>query len=146
MNNISTRLHLDKRIDTLNEYKQFEPNWEDKTVLVVEDVLSNFQLIEAYLAYTKVNIIHAVNGLQALEIVKNNPSINMVLMDIRLPLLDGLAASSQIRKTHPHLPIIAETAFAMPTDRDLCIEAGCNDFISKPFWKHQLLDVMAQYF
>ncbi len=120
-------------------------DWFGKTVLIVEDTPSNFQLIETYLSRTGVNIIHVDNGSKALEIVEHKDSIDLIVMDIRLPEMNGLIATRKIREKNSSIPIIAQTAYAMDTDRELCLSAGCNEFIPKPFRKHELLDVLANY-
>jgi two-component system cell cycle response regulator DivK len=120
-------------------------DWFGKTVLIVEDTPSNFQLIETYLSRTGVTIIHVDNGSKALEIVEHKESIDLIVMDIRLPEMNGLIATRKIREKNSSIPIIAQTAYAMDTDKELCLSAGCNEFIPKPFRKHELLDVMANY-
>lgn len=120
-------------------------NWFGKTILIVEDTISNFQLLETYLSRTGVKIIHADNGYKAIEIVQDNESIDLIVMDIRLPEMNGLIATRKIREINSSIPIIAQTAYAMDTDRELCLNAGCNEFIPKPFRKHELIDVLANY-
>ncbi|MBS4059125.1 MAG: response regulator [Bacteroidetes bacterium] len=120
-------------------------NWLGKTILIVEDTTSNFQLLETYLSRTGVNIIHVDNGYKALEILENKETIDLIVMDIRLPEMNGLIATRKIREKNSSIPIIAQTAYAMDTDRELCLNAGCNEFIPKPFRKHELIDVMANY-
>jgi PAS domain S-box-containing protein len=110
---------------------------KDKTILVAEDENSNFTLLEELLSGLDINIIRALNGVEAVETCKSTP-IDIVLMDIKMPIMDGYEATKQIRKFKPYLPIIAQTAYSEAIDKNKAIACGCNDFISKPF-KRELL-------
>ena len=109
-----------------------EHDWSHHAILIVEDDTINFKVIEAMLRDTKVKVIHADNGLRAIELVSLNPAIDLVLMDVHLPVMSGLEATEKIMKINPALPIIAQTANAMSDDMEKCLEAGCIDYISKP--------------
>ncbi len=113
--------------------------WDDKLILVVEDDETNFKYIEAALKPTKVKILHTISGNKAIELSLKNPTINLVLMDLRLPDINGLEATQSIKKMRDNLPIIAQTANAFREDRSKSIEAGCDDFIAKPFDEKKLL-------
>jgi PAS domain S-box-containing protein len=108
---------------------EFEPN---KTLLIAEDDDSNFMLLEILLSDTGINIIRAGNGMEAIEICKSNPNINLVLMDIKMPIMDGYKATKHIKEFRPHLPIIALTAYSTENDKNEALTSGCSDFISKP--------------
>ena len=101
-----------------------------KKILVAEDNDSNFILmtyiLKKYYAYER-----AKNGKEAVDLVNSN-TYDLVLMDIKMPVMDGLEATKAIRANHPDLPIIALTANAFDSDRQLALDAGCNDFLSKP--------------
>jgi len=116
-----------------------------KTVLVVEDVESNYLYIEALLKKLKIKIIWAKNGNEGINFCKENPKIDLVLMDILLPEINGYEATKQIKKFRPNLPIIAQTAFAMYGDSEKAFEAGCDDYIAKPIKKQLLLDLVNKY-
>jgi len=121
-------------------------NWQTKTILIVEDVKVSFDLLTKFMAETKVNILHAADGDIAVKLCIENNSIDLVLMDIQLPTIDGLEATSIIKKSKPNLPIIAQTANAMADDRRTIIEAGCDDYIAKPINKSELLDKIDSQF
>merc|ERR1711991_317008 len=104
----------------------------DKTILVVEDVESNFQLLSTYLKRTNVKIIWAMNGKEAVNIMESNNEIDLILMDMQMPVMNGYEATKIIKKKHPKIPIIAETAFALAGDREKILNAGCDDYVSKP--------------
>lgn len=120
--------------------KNMEYIWTDKTILVAEDDATNKILIEAILKSTGARLLFAVTGQSVIDTVGQEPAIDLIVMDIRMPGLNGLEATKIIRKTHPNLPILAQTAFAFEHDRQKAINAGCNDYISKPFKKIQLLE------
>ena len=106
---------------------------------MVEDKEINFLYIEELLSSTNINIIRASNGSEVIELTKNCPEICLVLMDIKLPKIDGLVLAKQLKQIRPYLPIIAQTAYAMSNDRKRAIEAGFDDYITKPINKNILL-------
>ncbi len=110
-----------------------EYNWKNRTVLVAEDDEMSFRYIELVLSRrTNINIIWAINGQQAVEYCRLNQHIDVVLMDLQLPVFDGLEAIRQIRTFNPHIPIIVQTANAMNDEYDKCIEAGSDGYVTKP--------------
>lgn len=119
-------------------------NWESKTILVAEDEDVNYTLIETLLKPTKVNLLRAITGLEAIDMCLNK-DVNLVLMDVKLPELDGLEASRRIKKYRDTLPIIAQTAYAMTSDEDSCLKAGCDAYISKPIISEPLLKLIDQF-
>lgn len=119
--------------------------WKNKTVMIVEDVPSNYQLLAAYLARTGARIIHFDFGLPAFELLKSDNNIDLVLMDLRLPDLNGISVTRLIRSINSEVPIIAQTAFAMQGDRERCLEAGCSDYIAKPIRKQDFLSIVGKY-
>jgi CheY-like chemotaxis protein len=86
--------------------------------------------MHTFLSATEVNIIEAKNGQEAVE--KFNPSVNLVFMDLRMPVLDGYAATRKIKRLAPNIPVIAVTANALPNDKPKALEAGCDSIIFKP--------------
>ena len=119
--------------------------WQDLCILVVEDNYINSILIEAFLSPTGIKIIHAGNGIKSIDAVKVYPGINLVLMDIQLPFLNGYDALHEIKKMRPELPVIAQTAYAMDDSRFLYLSAGFSDYISKPINRETLLDLINTY-
>lgn len=112
---------------------------KELTLLVAEDEESNFMLIEEMLSPLNINLLRARNGLQAVEIC-NNQHIDLVLMDIKMPILNGYDATIQIKEMHKDLPIIAQTAYITNSERERALESGCSDYISKPIKKELLLE------
>ncbi|MBU3928567.1 MAG: response regulator, partial [Bacteroidetes bacterium] len=110
-----------------------------KTILITEDEDSNFILLEEMLSRFGINIIRAVNGLEAVKLCQSNPNIDLVLMDIKMPEMDGYEATKRIKEFKPDLPIIAQTAYITEADRIKALACGCSDYISKPISKQLLL-------
>ena len=113
--------------------------WGGKTVLVVEDDEMSLIFLDEILKPTDIRILHAPNGQVAIQMVKSHPEIDLVLMDIKLPEMDGFEATKEIRKIREDLPIIAQTAYAMADDKRKSIEVGCSDYITKPVNRQLLL-------
>jgi CheY-like chemotaxis protein len=106
---------------------------EQPVILIAEDDESNFFVLEIVIKKTiGARVIRAVNGIEAIEYCRNNPAITLVLMDIKMPEIDGLEATGIIKKFRPDLPIIAITAYAMTGDEHKAISAGCDDYLAKP--------------
>ena len=117
----------------------------DLAVLVAEDDEINYIYIREIFRGTGAVILHAVNGKEAVEMVQNNDKIGIVLIDIKMPVMNGYDAIKKIRELRPHLPIIAQTAFALSHEMLKAFNAGSNDYISKPFKKEQLLDLVKKH-
>ena len=122
----------------------YEP-MDKLTILVAEDDEMNYLYIKEIFRGTGAEILHAVNGKEAVEICKKNDKINIVLIDIKMPVMNGYEAIKQIREFRSDLPIIAQTAFALSNEMLKAFNAGSNDYISKPFKKEQLLALVAKY-
>jgi CheY-like chemotaxis protein len=114
-------------------------------VLVAEDDEVSFLLIESLLSQEKFKIVQANNGQQVITMLKNTPGIDIILMDIRMPKLDGIEATKKIREFNKTVPIIAQTAFALSGDREKAINAGCNEYITKPIKPEKLMGLINKY-
>jgi CheY-like chemotaxis protein len=115
------------------------------TILVAEDEDYNYLFLEALLYSLNIDLLRANNGLEAVELCKTNKHIDLILMDLKMPVLDGFEATKQIKQFMPDIPIIAQTAYAMMIDKDKAFEYGCDDFICKPFRKENLISkIMGQ--
>jgi signal transduction histidine kinase/ActR/RegA family two-component response regulator len=132
-----------KRHHKINVPMEF--NWKDKVILVAEDVTTNFLLIKTALKRTGVTLIWAKNGQEAVEECKKDQQIDLILMDVRMPVMSGFEATPVIRKIRPGVPVIAQTSYAMDGDREKSIEAGCTDYIAKPFNIKDFIELIAQY-
>jgi len=115
-------------------------------ILVTEDDISNFHMMEVMInQYVKATVIWARNGVEAIEICTENPDIDLVLMDIKLPLLNGMDATRAIKKIRSSLPIIAITAYALIGDERKVRDAGCDDYLPKPIRLPQFLKALGKY-
>ncbi|MFO7865150.1 MAG: transporter substrate-binding domain-containing protein [Salinivirgaceae bacterium] len=121
-----------------------EYQWENVTILVAEDEQNNYMFIQETLKKTGAEILWATNGQEAVKAVSSNPNINIVLMDIRMPNMNGYEATKEIKKLRKDLPIIAQTAYAMSDERDLSLQAGCDDYMTKPIRPKKLLKKINQ--
>jgi signal transduction histidine kinase/ActR/RegA family two-component response regulator len=119
-------------------------NLDNLTILVAEDDEINWLYIKEIFRGTGADILHAVNGKEAVDVCRNNKKIGMVLIDIKMPVMNGYEAIKKIREFRPDLPIIAQTAFALSNEMLKAFNAGSNDYISKPFKKEQLLSVVSK--
>jgi CheY-like chemotaxis protein len=121
-------------------------NWENKTILIVEDDKINFMLLQKLLDSTGVAILHASTAQEAVDMALNTAELDLVLMDIRLPDFTGWEASQKIKEKKPNLPIIVQTANAMVEDREKTFNCGCDGFITKPISKSVLFSTIHNYF
>jgi CheY-like chemotaxis protein len=134
-----------QNFNTDNLEKSDHYDWYNRTILVAEDDDSSYTFLKQLLSKTNARLVRAINGKEVVEAVKFTEDIDIVLMDIQMPLLNGYDATRQIKELKPHLPIIAQTAFAMEGDKEKSILAGCDDYITKPIQPRQLLAKIGQF-
>ena len=116
-----------------------------KKILIVEDDFASELMLEMMLEdFCKFPLI-AIDGLEAVRLCKENPDIDIVLMDIKLPELNGYEATKKIREFNKDIIIIAQTSYAFPDDREKSITAGCNDYISKPYNQSDLTELIKKW-
>jgi len=120
-------------------------NWEGKTILIAEDMMQNYLLLEALLKRSSVRLLHALNGQIAVDIVRSEPDIDLILMDIQLPLKTGYEALKEILEIRPDIPVMSYTAFALPHEREKSLTAGFVDFIPKPIKAETLIPMLDKY-
>jgi two-component system, cell cycle response regulator DivK len=135
-NNISETA-ISESIPVANQRSVF--NFAGKNVLVVDDVSFNLSLIELFFRSTGASIIFAKNGKEAVDCCLSHPEIDIVLMDIQMPVMNGFDATREIQKIKPEMPVIAITAFVHSDDKQRCFEAGCADYLPKPCSREDLL-------
>ncbi|WP_299581251.1 PAS domain S-box protein [uncultured Sunxiuqinia sp.] len=119
-------------------------NFENCTVLIAEDVDYNYEYLYEILRETKATVLWAKDGIDALNLFSKN-KIDLILMDIQMPEIDGYEATRTIRQSDTEIPIIAQTAYAMSDEQQKCLDAGCNEVLSKPIKMKELLDTLASY-
>ena len=123
----------------------FSEKWSGKNILIVDDTIHIIKFFKAFFKHIKVNVEFAHNGLEAVERCRNN-NIDLILMDVQMPKMDGLEATQKIREFNTKIPIIAQTAYAFDSDRMKLLKAGCDDYITKPINRRELLFKMDKYF
>jgi len=115
------------------------------TTLIAEDDNISFELYKARLENYNLNIIHAENGKIAVEKAAENPDIDLILMDIRMPIMDGYQATKEIRKFNKNIPIVAQTAYANIPEHKQMLEMGFSDFLEKPLQDEVLQQIITKY-
>ncbi len=120
-------------------------NWQGKSILIVEDDQVSFSYLDVLLKPTRATIFHAIEGQQALNICSTHPEIDMVLMDIRLPGMDGLETTRRITAEWKSLPVIAQTAYATEEDEKAARSAGCWEFLTKPIRANEMIELIKKY-
>lgn len=137
---------LSNTMETTQLNNSYPFDFREHTILIAEDIDFSFLYIEAVLRRTGVKILWAQNGREAIEHVKTNQDIDLILMDMHMPVMNGYDATEAITKLKPGLPVIAQTAFVLPEDMKKCYAAGCSGYLAKPIRKEQLLNTLAEYF
>ncbi len=118
---------------------------ESQKILIAEDVESNFLYLSAVLSKIDAEIIWAKNGLEVVQKFKEHDDIDLVLMDLQMPEMNGFEATKIIKQLSPNMPVIAQTAFAMAEDRQRALAAGCDEYIAKPIRSAELIDLVEKY-
>ncbi len=119
-------------------------NWENRVILIAEDKKINFEILKETLQETSIGIKWVKNGADAIDYIKSNP-VDLILMDIQMPVMDGFETTRKIKEITDKIPIIAQTAYALPQDSYKCIDAGCNDYIAKPISLDKFLLKLNKY-
>ena len=116
-----------------------------KIVLIAEDDKASYEYLNVILRAQNINTIWAKDGKEAVDICKENPKIDLVLMDINMPIMNGFEATHKIKELNPNLPIVAQTAYAIAGDKQKSLDAGCDDYISKPIKKDGIIRLLKEY-
>jgi PAS domain S-box-containing protein len=120
-------------------------SWAGKKVLIAEDDHSNYHFLFEALKDTGVEILWSMDGEETLKLFRENSDLDLILMDINMPLMNGYDCTRIIKKERPELPVIAQTAYAMSGEREVAREAGCDNYLSKPIKVVELLDTLAKH-
>ncbi len=118
---------------------------DGKKILIAEDMENNAALIKEYLSPYNINLLFAQNGYEAIELVKENPDISVILMDIKMPEMDGYEACRQISKINPSIPIIGLSAYSQEDDHNKMISCGMRGCLTKPILKDELIKILRKY-
>ncbi|MEI6139068.1 MAG: PAS domain S-box protein, partial [Mariniphaga sp.] len=128
----------------IHDPKPVQKELKELIVLVADDEPTNIHFFETLLKDNVKRVDCAYNGREVIELVANN-DYSIVLMDLKMPLMSGIEATIQLKKQFPDLPIIAQTAYSLPEEREIALQAGCDDFISKPIKKEKLFEMILKY-
>ena len=126
--------------------KEKEVKIKNLKILIAEDDETSYIILNRILQKISNEVLHAKTGVEAIAACRNNPDLDLVLMDIKMPDMDGYEATHQIRQFNTDIIIIAQTAYAFSGDREKAIEAGCNDYISKPIKKTLMYEIIQKHF
>jgi PAS domain S-box-containing protein len=122
-----------------------QPDWTGLKILAVDDDIYNMEFIKEAILCTNATLISATDGHTAVQQCLDNTDIRIVLMDIKLPDISGKKVTALIKSLRPELPVVAQTANSQSQDRTSCLQAGCSDFISKPYTRQSLLRVLSKH-
>lgn len=129
-----------------NNLEKSHITMNNNTILIAEDDDTSFSLLETILKKENFHIIRACNGSEAVDLFKQNKDVKCILMDIKMPIMNGIEATSIIKSINPEVPVIAQTAYAFNIEREKVMAAGCNDYITKPISKKLLMMLLDKYF
>ena len=121
------------------------PDLTGKTILIAEDVDNNFFVLERFLSRTNATILRARNGLEAIEFCSKEKQIDLVFMDIQMPIINGYDATREILRTKPEMPVIAQTAYSIDFDEHNAITAGCIAYMVKPLNMQEVYSLMRKH-
>ncbi len=130
-------------MDMTTEDKNLNTNLK---ILIAEDDETSYILLSIIMKNSSSVVLHAKTGVEAVEVCRNNPDIDLAFMDIRLPEMNGYEATLKIREFNKEIIIIAQTAYGLTGDREKAIRAGCNDYFSKPIDADLILELVHKYF
>ena len=143
-------------VPSLSEVRQIEnilsitdevldKNFSGKTVLIAEDEVSNFEFLRIFLTRMNISVQWAKTGPEVINLCETDPSIDLVLMDIKMPLVNGYEATRRIKVNRPELPVIAQTAYATLADKEEAFKSGCSEYLAKPLQIKQLNELLVKY-
>jgi CheY-like chemotaxis protein len=121
-------------------------DWGNKVILIAEDVETSKRYFKAALNRTNAKLLWAKNGKEAVDLVKKNKKIDIILMDLHMPELNGFKATRIIKNINKDIPIIVQTAYILAGEEEMSYEAGCDEFLAKPIKFNTLLTTIGKYF
>ncbi len=141
--NIKTKSPIKQKI--IRKFNTEKFNWSNKTILIVEDEPANFIYLREVLKYTQIKIHKAVNGEEAVSLFKKYNDINIVLMDIKMPKMNGYEASRKIKEINQNIPIISQSAYVLTKEIEKEFNSSIDEYLSKPLNPNTLLNVLVKY-
>ncbi|MFP4025886.1 MAG: PAS domain-containing protein [Thiohalospira sp.] len=137
--NVETKNSFETETEVMME------KWTNLKILIVEDDEDNLEFLRRLLQKNGAVVEVALTGEEAIECIQRDANINIVLMDIRLPQMDGFETTQKIKALNPNIPVIAQTAYALYNDQEICLQKGCDDYIAKPLNKDVLFKKINHY-
>ncbi|UBM61121.1 response regulator [Candidatus Sulfidibacterium hydrothermale] len=125
------------------DYSRYQ--WPDKKILIADDDSLSRRYFAKVLEPTKATLSFVRNGKEAVAYCNDHPRIDLVLMDIKMPIKDGLTATRELKKNFPQIPVIVETAYAFDYDKINSLKSGADEYITKPILREKLFDMMEKY-
>ncbi|RLD82322.1 MAG: hypothetical protein DRJ10_05175, partial [Bacteroidetes bacterium] len=143
---VSFTIPIQKSTIEIESQKQMATinNINNKIVLIAEDNEMNYLLLQEILSNYNIKLLHAWNGKEAIEIFEREKHIDLILMDLKMPVMDGYQALKKIKEIKPNIPIIAQTAYASDTDKEEISSVGFDDFVTKPINEDKLVQKIKQ--
>lgn len=120
-------------------------DWKGRKILLAEDEEVNLIFFEELLEDTGVELVITADGQATVDAVEEHQDIDLILMDVKMPVMSGLDATRKIKAQKPDMPIIAQTAYAMEDEKQHCLDAGCDDYIAKPIDPNDLFTLLKKY-
>ncbi|MDX1603997.1 MAG: response regulator, partial [Salinimicrobium sediminis] len=118
---------------------------EHLKILIAEDDNISFLFIQQLLNKPEITLLRAIDGKQVIELARTNPDLSLILMDIKMPVINGIDATRKIREFNSTVPIIAQSAYSFTGEQEQALKAGCNDYMTKPINKGRLLTIIRKY-
>ena len=119
--------------------------WPNKTILIADDDVLSRKYFAKILELTKAKLIFVKNGTEAITYCMKKPEVDLILMDIKMPLKDGLTATKELKEIFPEIPVIVETAYAFDYDKANALASGSDEFITKPIHREHLFELLEKY-
>jgi two-component system cell cycle response regulator DivK len=132
-------------MDSIQQPSLVIPDWTGKKILIVEDVETNMLFFKAALSRTGAILLWAMDGYESIAICRKDPEIKLVLMDLRMPNLDGFQATEAIKAFRPDLPVIAQTTYTDDVDTGRLFKSGCDDYLPKPIRLEDLFSAIGKF-
>ena len=139
------KLPVEKQKFVKHQGRRSVYHWSDKKMLLVDDVPTNLEFLEILLSRTKAKTTLANNGKHAIDILDRDADFDIVIMDLKMPIMDGYQATRIIKNKYPHIKVIIQTAFIETADKKRAFESGCDDYIEKPIKANELLSLISRH-
>lgn len=144
-NEISSEMNVQSEFSIQEQQVNSNANQVKNPILIVEDDDVSFLFLATILKKANYNFVRTTKGEDAINILKKDHNFFLILMDIKMPGLNGIATVEIIREFNTIIPIIAQTAYALSGDKEMLLKSGFNEYISKPIKKDQLFDIIKKY-